>query len=70
MTQPRTLELIERHRHQYVGAMRLQHEQAVALLAQNPPDYSAAATACHRALQFERQAQTLEQLQRALEIPA
>jgi hypothetical protein len=55
---------IDRHHGAYLDAMALQHEQALALLTQKPPDFSMAATACHRALQFQRQAEALMQLRR------
>lgn len=43
----------------YLEQQRQHHEAAAAALAETPPDYSAAATACHRALQFRRQAEAL-----------
>lgn len=55
---------LEAHLEQYRLAATLQRGEARQLLAQEPPDYSAAATACHRALQFTRQAGALEQLAR------
>jgi hypothetical protein len=67
MTQsdPTPLFIAERaagHVEQYRGAAIAQHGQAVVALSQVPPNYSAAATACHRALQFQRQADAIDQL--------
>lgn len=52
----------EGHAARYRAAAALQRGQAWDALSQFPPDYSAAATACHRALQFTRQADAVEQL--------
>jgi hypothetical protein len=60
-TQP-LADVLGSHVTQYRLAARQQENQARRLLAQNPPDYSVAATACHRALQFQRQAEALEAL--------
>lgn len=57
-------QITEARLEQYRSSARLHHRQAVACLAQNPPDYSLAATACHRALQFTWQADALDQLAR------
>jgi hypothetical protein len=59
MTQPLDRATLNRHVHGYRRSMTMQHKQAAALLAQEVPDYSSAAAACHRALQYERQAQAL-----------
>lgn len=53
---------LEHQQEQYREAARQQQRTAVANLAQTLPDYSAAATACHRALQFTRCAEALERL--------
>lgn len=50
----------------YLEQSREQHGQAMAALAKSPPNYSAAATACHRALQFHRQAEALAWVQMEL----
>lgn len=64
----RAMDRLALHARLYGHSARLQHEQAVALLAQDPPDFSAAATACHRALQFERQQQALDATRKELEL--
>jgi hypothetical protein len=67
MTQP--LEFVTAHAEQYERARDAQTELANKYLAQPTPELSLAATACHRALQFERQAAALREVQRNLEHP-
>lgn len=55
-------QLTEQHVQQYREHQQLQTELAYRHLVSTPPDLSAAATACHRALQFQRQADALTQL--------
>lgn len=57
-------QIAQRRLAQYRLAAERQHVQAMGHLDQAPPNYSAAATACHRAHQFYLQAQALEQLAR------
>lgn len=59
---PDLVRAVSRHVVQYREAARALRGQAQASLAQDPPDFSAAATACHRALQFTRQAEALHVL--------
>lgn len=61
MTQP-LIEIAARYIEQYTAARDAQTEVARKYLANTPPELSLAATACHRALQFERQAQALASL--------
>lgn len=62
---PLTIALtVQRHEDTYRDAAHQQRETALANLQADPPDYSAAATACHRALQFTRQAECLNGLAR------
>jgi hypothetical protein len=60
------LNILDSHYQSYVGAMARQHEYALESLTQQPPDFSSAATACHRALQFQRQADALRELRRQM----
>jgi len=66
MTQP--IDLAAEHARQYRRASEAQTRLARQYLAADVLDLSLAATACHRALQFERQAQALEQLARELNV--
>jgi len=63
MTQPLTV--LERIRQECLAAM--EHQRQVATTHLNLRDYSKAATACHRALQYRRQAEVLTELRRNLE---
>lgn len=58
--------VLQQHADSYQAAMARQHEQALQLLTQQPPDFSQAATACHRALQFQRQGEALQEVLREL----
>jgi hypothetical protein len=60
--------LLELHATLYREAARRQREQALGALSSEPaaPDYSYAATACHRAHQLTLQAETLETVLREL----
>lgn len=64
----KTQDLLALHSLLYQTSADRQHTQATALLAQTPPDFSAAATACHRALQFTRQADALDAARKELEL--
>lgn len=63
----RAVERVTVHASLYREAVRKQHDMAVGALTSGRPDYSAAATACHRALQFQRQAEACETLARELQ---
>lgn len=58
--------LLQLHAQLYRAAAAQQHEQVAGALACTPPDYSHVATSAHRALQFVRQAEALETVQREL----
>lgn len=57
---------LEHHRNSYQAAADRQHSLALAHLNCTPPEFSDAATACHRAHQFHLQAEALETARREL----
>ena len=63
---PAEIATLDRHIELYRAAAEGQKDIAVLSLQTSPPDYSSAATACHRALQFTRQAEALRAYREAV----
>lgn len=65
-TAQQAADLAQLHAVSYRQTAQRQREQIDACLSLQPPDYSAAATACHRAHQYARMADACEELGREL----